>query len=329
MRPIRISGYKANHPHPYQQQASSSSLGGRAALPEAAAVRDMRISGYNANHPCQQQASSSSLGGRKALPQAAAVGDMRISGYNANHPCQQQTSSSSLGGPAALPQAAAVRDRPMTEAATLGSILDSTREGKHMFRTITSSHAQTVNHLLCANVPIITVTAAATHPDHQKFEEIATESYGGAPATYQEVVWVAGENNLHPFEWISRDEPGPAQGIYEIASPHFKKPVMWESYEFKEIVLQANMNSQFHWNFLDAMGISGSNATAKKALQMVVYEDLRVGEWWQVMFDAKKMVGWQQVLKSLGYKGAQDLESKEEVLLAIYYVLGADFSIRQ
>ena len=43
----------------------------------------------------------------------------------------------------------------------------------------------------------------------------------------------------------------------------------------------------------------------------------------------KKLVGWQQVLKSLGYKGAQDLESKEEVLLAIYYVLGADFSIRQ
>ena len=47
------------------------------------------------------------------------------------------------------------------------------------------------------------------------------------------------------------------------------------------------------------------------------------------MFDAKNIVGWQQVLKSLGYRGAQDLESKEDVLLAIYYVLGADFSICQ
>ena len=216
----------------------------------------------------------------------------------------------------------------MTEAATLGSILDSTPEGKHMFRTITSSHAQTVNHLLCANVPIISVTAAATHADHQKFEEIA-KMYGGAPEKYEEVVWIAGENKLHPFEWISRDEHGPAQGIYEIASPHFKRPGIWESYEFKDILLQAKMRLKFHRNFLDAMSIAGQNATAKKALQHVVYRGATVGEWWQVMFEAKDIFGWQQVLKSLGYKGAQDLESKEDVLLAISYVLGADFSICQ
>ena len=93
--------------------------------------------------------------------------------------------------------------------------------------------------------------------------------------------------------------------------------------------MQAKMNLRFHDNFLDAMSIAGQTATARKALQLVVYCGATVGEWWQVMFDAKNIVGWQQVLKSLGYKGAQDLESKEEVLLAIYYVLGADFSIRQ
>ena len=324
---MRISGYKANHPH--QQHASSSSLGGRAAFPQAATVRDMRISGDNANHPCQRQDSSSSLGGRAALPQAAAVGDMRISGYNANHPCQQQASSSSLGGPAALPEAAAVRDRPMTEAATLGSILDSTPEGKHMFRTITSSHAQAVNHLLCANVPIISVTAAATHADHQKFEEIATQKYGGAPAKYEEVVWFAGVNKLHPFEWISRDELGPAQRIYEISSPHFKKPGIWESYEFKEILLQAKMQLKFHRNFLDAMSISTYNATAQKAHRLVVYWGATVGQWWQVMFEAKDIVDWQSVLKSLDYIYAQDLESQGDVLLAITHVLEPDFSIAQ
>ena len=96
-----------------------------------------------------------------------------------------------------------------------------------------------------------------------------------------------------------------------------------------EMLFMAPMYLQFHDNFVDAMSISNYNAKAKKALQLVAYELPTTGEWWQVMFQAKSLVGWQSVLESLGYKGAQDLESKEEVLLAIYYVLGADFSIRQ
>ena len=153
--------------------------------------------------------------------------------------------------------------------------------------------------------------------------------YGGAPEKYEEVVWIAGENKLHPFQWISRDEHGPAQGKDEIAIPHSQRSGIWESYQFKDILLQAKMNLQFHDNFLDAMSISGYNATAQKALQLVVYWDATVGEWWKVMFQAKDLVGWQSVLKSLGYKDAQALESKEDVLLAISQVLEADFSIAQ
>ena len=92
----------------------------------------------------------------------------------------------------------------------------------------------------------------------------------------------------------------------------------------------APMYLQFHDNFVDAMSISNSNAKAKKALQLVAYERPTTGEWWQVMFQAKNLVGWQSVLESLGYKGAkEDLESKEDVLLAISQVLEADFSIAQ
>ena len=119
----------------------------------------------------------------------------------------------------------------------------------------------------------------------------------------------SGAKELHPFKWISKkDEHGPAQGKDEIAIPHSQRSGIWESYQFKDILLQAKMNLQFHDNFLDAMSISGYNATAKKALQMVAYEHKTVGEWWQVMFQAKKLVGWQSVLESLGYIGAQDLE---------------------
>ena len=91
----------------------------------------------------------------------------------------------------------------------------------------------------------------------------------------------------------------------------------------------APMYLLFHDNFVDAMSISNSNAKAKKALQLVAYEFPTTGEWWQVMFQAKNLVGWQSVLESLGYKGAKDLESKEDVLLAISQVLEADFSIAQ
>ena len=242
------------------------------------------------------------------------------------------TSSSSLGGPMmntqldgpiVLHEASAI-----SGAATLGSILNSTPEGQLMFRTVTSLHAPTVGKL-CAKAPIISVTAAATHADHQKFEEIATQKYGGAPAKYEEVVWFAGVNKLHPFEWISRDELGPAQRIYEIASPHFKRPGIWESYEFKDILLQAKMRLKFHRNFLDAMSISTYNATAQKAHRLVVYWGATVGQWWQVMFEAKDIVDWQSVLKSLDYIYAQDLESQGDVLLAITHVLEPDFSIAQ
>ena len=199
----------------------------------------------------------------------------------------------------------------------------------------------------CANAPILSVTAAATHVDQQKFEEIAKKY--GAPEEYVEHVWIAGEKKLHAFKWN-----GPAQGKDEIAIPHSQRSGIWESYQFEDtrsrrrrrrksrrrtrsrgrsrgrrISLQAKMNLQFHDNFLDAMSIAGQNATAKKALQMVAYEHKTVGEWWQVMFQAKKLVGWQSVLESLGYIGAQDLESKEDVLLAISQVLHEDFSIAQ
>ena len=265
----------------------------------------MSISGYNANHPCQQQASPSS--GPIVLREASAI----------------QCTGSQFDGPIVLREASAI-----SEAATLERMLNSTPERHLMFRTVT-------------------VTAAATHVDQQKMQEIAKKY--GAPEEYVEHVWIAGEKKLHAFKWN-----GPAQGKDEIAIPHSQRSGIWESYQFKDtrsrrrsrrksrrrtrsrgrsrgrrISLQAKMNLQFHWKLMDAMGISEFNATAKRALQMVIYEGFTVGEWWQVMFQAKKLDRWQLDLESLGYIGAQDLESKEDVLLAISQVLHEDFSIAQ
>ena len=197
---------------------------------------------------------------------------------------------------AALPSAAAMQ-AAISGAATLESMLNSTPEGQLMFRTVT-------------------VVAAG---DQQKYEEIA-KKYDDAPEKYEEVVWIAGEKKLHPFKWN-----GPAQCKDEIAIPHSKRSGIWESYQFKDILLQAKMNLKLHENFLDAMSISGYNNIAKEAMRMVVYEHTTVGEWWQVMFQAKNLVGWQSVLQSLGYIGAQDLDSKEDVLVAIEQVLKANF----
>ena len=192
---------------------------------------------------------------------------------------------------AALPSAAAMQ-ADISGAATLESMLNSTPEGQLMFRTVT-------------------VVAAG---DQQKYEEIA-KKYDDAPEKYEELVWIAGDKKLHPFKWN-----GPAQ-----CKPHSKRSGIWESYQFKDILLQAKMNLKLHDNFLDSMSISGYNNKAKEAMRMVVYEHTTVGEWWQVMFQAKNLVGWQSVLQSLGYIGAQDLESKEDVLVAIEQVLEADF----
>ena len=283
-----------------------------------------------ANHPYQQQASSSSLGG----PMIREL-DGPIVLHEASANSGAATSSSSLGGPMmntqldgpiVLHEASAI-----SGAATLGSILNSTPEGQLMFRTVTSLHAPTVGKL-CANAPIISVTAAATHDDKQKYDEIAKKYalYGvGAPEKEldQDTVWIAGDKKLHPFKWISRkDEHGkekpPTPGVSSCPQKEIKDRHL-------EMLFRAPMYLQFHDNFVDAMSISNSNAKAKKALQLVAYEFPTTGEWWQVMFQAKNLVGWQSVLESLGYKGAQDLESKEDVLLAISQVLEADFSIAQ
>ena len=209
----------------------------------------------------------------------------------------------SASSSAALPSAAAMQ-AAISGAATLESMLNSTPEGQLMFRTVT-------------------VVAAG---DQQKYEEIA-KKYGAPEKDHdQDIVWIAGDKKLHPFKWISnKDEHGPARGKDEIAIPHSQRSGIWESYQFKDILLQAKMNLKLHENFLDAMSISGYNNIAKEAMRMVVYEHTTVGEWWQVMFQAKNLVGWQSVLQSLGYIGAQDLDSKEDVLVAIEQVLKANF----
>ena len=101
-----------------------------------------------AKHPYQQQASSSSLGG----PMIREL-DGPIVLHEASANSGAATSSSSLGGPMmntqldgpiVLHEASAISD-----AATLGSILNSTPEGQLMFRTVTSLHAPRVAKL-CA-----------------------------------------------------------------------------------------------------------------------------------------------------------------------------------
>ena len=66
------------------------------------------------------------------------------------------------------------------------------------------------------------MSIAAWYGRFRRTSAVAAAWYGAPEKDHdQDIVWIAGAKELHPFKWISKkDEHGPAQGKDEIAIPH-------------------------------------------------------------------------------------------------------------